>query len=72
MKQPKLGTTFLHSRWLQPDKKAPLVCVVSAIRLGRIYYKSHGARKAFEHCSMERWPVVCKQILDADEVNGYL
>jgi len=63
MKLPKIGTIFLHGYWIEADTKKPLTCQVTAIRLNRIYYKTHGRKKAIEKCKLERWPAVCKEIL---------
>lgn len=63
MDAPKIGTTFLHAKWLESDYRTPLTCIVTAIRSGCIYYKSPGAKKAFEYCALDRWSSICKQIV---------
>lgn len=33
------GDRFEHRRYLRPDENSPLVCVVTAVRQGVIYYR---------------------------------
>lgn len=41
----KRGTKFIHARWLDTENK-PLVCEVTRVANGIVYWKQEGQRKA--------------------------
>jgi hypothetical protein len=53
-----VGLVFVHGYWLDTDNR-PIVCNVSAIRQGRIYYRMGNQTRATEFCTLDRWPMVC-------------
>jgi hypothetical protein len=41
----KPGTKFLHARWLDTNNQ-PLLCIVTKVANGIVYWKQEGERKA--------------------------
>ena len=42
----KRGDKFLHKHWIDNDGH-PLVCIVAAVRYGRVYWKTESEKKSY-------------------------
>lgn len=49
----KRGDKFIHAKWLD-DKNQPLVCEVTRVAQGVVYWKVEGERKARHYFPLER------------------
>ena len=60
----KRGTKFIHKRWLD-DKSQPLVCEVTRVAQGVVYWKVEGERKARQYFPIPDADQYVKEILPA-------
>lgn len=42
----KRGDKFFHKRWIDLDGK-PIKCIVTAVRKGKVYWKTESEKKAY-------------------------
>lgn len=60
----KRGTRFLHARWLATDQlTGHLVCEVTRVAQGVVYWKQPGERKAHSYFRVEDAGRYVKEIL---------
>lgn len=45
----KRGTKFIHARWMD-ERHQPLVCEVTAVRDGYVYWRDAGSARGAKHC----------------------
>lgn len=54
----KPGTQFVHRHWLDADNR-PLICEVTAVRRGTVYWRDAGTTGRARYCfpveQTERW-----------------
>jgi hypothetical protein len=48
----KRGTKFIHKHWLDSNNQ-PLMCEVTRVSLGLVYWKQPGERKAHHYFRLE-------------------
>lgn len=63
MIEPRIGLRFVHRRILDENNR-PAVYEVTAIQQGVIYIRMDGERKAKEWVTLDRWNVVCGEVLE--------
>lgn len=58
----KRGDKFIHAKWLD-EKNQPLVCEVTKVARGLVYWKGEGERKAKYFFALEETTKYVKEML---------
>lgn len=60
----KRGDKFIHARWLDENNQ-PVLCVVTKVAQGVIYWKQEGERKAKHYFGEDQVTKYVKEIIHA-------